>query len=374
MLAGCQQVEFQRSQPTTIGVSRDRTLLVTRRLAPNVMLLLDTSGSMLQPVDPAVCPAGCGTAGTPCPSSCPTRLSEVRSALDAYLAANAERLRVGLTTYPADFVCGAPSAARVPVPAPEVDDQALEARRFAAEEARRVISAVVPAGGTPTAAALRFVAEQPALNDATDGRDDFVVLITDGLPNCNDAHPASLCGGAPTPEQTAACACTVASCEGPATCSRGCLDADGAVSAVEGLRAKGVRTAVVGFGAEAAGAEAARVLTKLAQAGGLEPWCGGVPCERAYYLAGDAAGLTSALTTVTDDLWMVCTFALQERLERPEFLEVRVNDVVLAPGPETWRYDGVMNAVEFTGAACDALKLGTVSDPVRVELRLAHVL
>lgn len=237
-------------------LAQSRGRLVTSRpaLKPNVMVLFDRSGSMLLPVEPSDpnCPSGCGnSASNTCPTTCPTRLSEAKRALGDFFAHSSASARVGLTLFPTDNLCGPPTNVQVELPpsaASDDDLSALEATAFAANEA---VQAVVPSGGTPTAAALHFVGTLPSLRNTNDGRDEYVVLITDGLPNCNDAHNDQLCSiASPTPQQLAACACTTSTCSG-ALCSKGCADTSNAREGIAQLSVGfGIRTVVIGLGQE----------------------------------------------------------------------------------------------------------------------------
>ena len=377
VLGGCQVAEFQRVTPMTVAQTPQKTIVANRQLKPNVMLVLDTSGSMLLPVDATApsCAPGCGTASAPCAAGCATRIFEVKTSIDGFLASSVANARVGLTTFPADSLCSAPTSQRIELPPPSRDDASqaalLEAR---AQEARALVQAVQPMGGTPTAATLRFVGELPGLQDASDFRDDFALLLTDGLPNCNDAHPAQLCGGSPTPAQEQACACTVSSCAS-SLCSRGCLDADATLEAVRALRAKNIRTIVLGFGAEVVTGDAPRVLAELAHAGGMERTCGAVPCDVPFYRAGNATELAEALQRVLIAIDSdPCQYWLAARPSSPETLSVLVDGVDVRPGADTWNYDVAGNKVFFTGPLCAQLEASTTLMPVSLEFRIVEVL
>lgn len=372
LFGGCQVQEFQRVSPIAVVQMREGTLVAHRVLKPNLMLLLDTSGSMLLPVNPAApqCPANCGTGSAPCPAACATRIAEVKATLDAFLTTSVTSARVGLTTFPTDAVCGAPSSVRVELPSPSFDDDAqapeLEAR---AQQARAVVQAVSPMGGTPTAEALRFVGALPSLQDENDLRNDFVVLVTDGLPNCNDGHPANLCqpdaalcgaGAAVCAAQREACACTVSSCEG-SLCAKGCLDDEGTLAAVEALRQRGIRTVVVGFGADVVSGEASRVLGALANAGGFSQ----------PFSAANGAELSAAFQHIVRDLDTPCAYVLGAIPTPSNALAVLVDGVDVQPGDDTWSYDAQGNKVVFTGPLCARLEASTPATPVALEFRVA---
>lgn len=376
-VGGCQIAEFERVTPMTVAQTPQKAIVANRQLKPNVMLVLDTSGSMLLPVDATSpqCAPGCGTASAPCAAGCATRSSAVKTSIDAFLATSVANARVGLTTFPADSLCSAPTSQRIELPPPSRDDVSqaslLEAR---AQEARAVVQAVQPMGGTPTAATLRFVGELPGLQDASDYRDDYALLLTDGLPNCNDAHPAQLCGGSPTPAQEQACACTVSSCAS-SLCSRGCLDADATLETVRALRAKNIRTIVLGFGAEVVTGDAPRVLAELAHAGGMERICGTTVCDVPFYRAGTADELADALRKVLFDIHLTpCEYWLEARPSSPELLSVLVDGADVQPGPDTWNYDFAGSKVFFTGPLCAQLEASTTRTPVSLEFRIVEVL
>lgn len=139
------------------------------------------------------------------------------------------------------------------------------------------------------------------------------MLLTDGLPNCNpsNANAVCSCGTNCTAQQTMACQCTVSTCSPSALCSNGCLDASGTVTAVSALSAAGVKTIVVGFGADVATGAAVTVLDSMARAGGAPRSCpngaaaecgaGGSclsnrTCAAAFYSAATGAELSVVLS------------------------------------------------------------------------------
>src|SRR5215468_801174 len=129
----CQTYEFTPVSPLSISQEQSSTPIVIKKFKPNVMVLVDKSGSMDQPIDPLL--AGCTTArglcGTgdtakvnPCNVSvCPTRWSELNIALDSFLQAQAQTVRFGLSFFPEpasgadEQNCVPTSAARVDLPA-----------------------------------------------------------------------------------------------------------------------------------------------------------------------------------------------------------------------------------------------------------------
>lgn len=141
-------------------------------------------------------------------------------------------------------------------------------------------------------------------------RADVVLLLTDGLPNCNSQNPNN-CTNA------TACRCTSTTCGSDMTaplCILGCLDDAGATAAVSALRAQGIFTVVVGFGSDTASQDARASLNGMALAGGFarpcpqgtNAECGANDtcdvatkvCAKAFYQANNATELATALADI----------------------------------------------------------------------------
>ncbi len=382
VLVGCQTYDFERVQPFTIGQTTESHVIASRRLKPNVMLLVDNSGSMLLPTDSAVptCTSGgvlCS--GASCPPSCPTRISELKTAMSGFLASSGTAARLGLTVFPTPngsanglLGCDASSNVVVQLPSPTPDDEASEASLGAtAGQIAAAIGGLSPIGGTPTAGSLQFLSSYGGLSQE-DYRDDFVLLMTDGLPNCNGNNPNAVCTGA---VQT--CECTTTSCGGSdaarGTCSKGCLDRDATVEQVKSLRARGIRTIVVGFGADVATGTAPAVLDAMAREGGFPRGCPtGEICLHTYFQARDAAELTVAFKEITGGLINVCDYVLTARPTEPNLLAVLIDGQTVLPGATTYDYDFAANKVTFLGPVCDRLKTSTPQHPVGVEFRIVE--
>lgn len=201
-------------------------------------------------------------------------------------AAYRGRARFGYVAFPADNACAAPTALRAP---PGADPASIEA----------ALKAESPAGGTPTAAALKTV--EVALGDADAGRARFAVLVTDGAPNCNPRNqpkcercqqdPFQCRGSIDSNGDSVACNPTGATCGWFAT--NLCLDGGALVAQIRRLREAGVPTAIIGFGAGAATPDAEAVLDAAAVAGGL------AAADRPrYYRAVDGEALTRAMHAI----------------------------------------------------------------------------
>jgi hypothetical protein len=400
LMAACQTYDFEPVEPLALAQTTVGGTISARSAKPNLMVLLDTSGSMTQPVDPAdpdCTQSGtlCGT-GVPCDvSRCPTRWSEMRSAMSAFLANSGTTARMGLTTYPASegttaTQCNASSAVKIPIP--QVDDTETTALQSAATQiANEILNRPIngqggPSGGTPTSESLKFVGTQSALQ--TTDRADFVLLLTDGLPNCN------LNAGNPT-----TCTCTQANCG--TSNSLACLDKDNSVAAVTELRTqKQIKTIVIGFGADfvlnpneppdspgnkqrLAGFD---TLNAMAVEGGFSRGdkcetnadCGAgdecLPtkaCKRRFYQAGNQEELSNALLAIINLIGDTdpCLLKLNpaQRPSDDSLIAVYVNGESLPKGSDTWELNA--EGVKFLGATCNRILASTDTNPITLEAR-----
>jgi hypothetical protein len=365
--AACQTYDFEPVDPLAISQRTEKVLVTARAGKPNVMLVVDKSGSMLFPVDPSNpnCPANCGPppGNTPCPSNCPTRLSDMKAAMGPFLSQSGSLARFGLTGFPvptsADPFCPAGQLVR-DIPDVPNDDPAL--LQSAASQVNDAIQQIAPAGGTPTAATLRTLLDLPTLLDPD--RRNIVLLLTDGLPNCNGQLD----------RQTCICVSTGAT---PCDNSLNCLDRDNSVAAVTSLRQKGIDTIVIGFGSDTGGALAFPTLTAMAEAGGFQR----------FYQAADGAALTQILAELTayfDETPCTYTFSASDAPTNPSaciagapdcFIVAYVNGEKQTLGA-AWNYsepNGVPT-VTFTGSACTLLENSTLREPVDVQIQLLQTL
>jgi hypothetical protein len=183
-----------------------------------------------------------------------------------------------------------------------------------------------PFGGTPTTAALKN-----ALAYFTAGAgmslvgEKYVLLATDGGPNCNTNHAA--CGADTcTTNLDGQCPPAVAQncCSAPGESIK-CLDDVETVGALNDLKTAGIKTFVVGI----PGTEIyAGKLDQFAEAGGEVS-----PNQPPKYFkvdaSGGASGLTDVLTSITTQLIKTCEFQLASEPPNRGLLNVLIDGQTL---------------------------------------------
>lgn len=394
----CQVYDFEPVTPIAITQTTQTKNVVARNLKPNLMILVDKSGSMNAPLNAAT--PTCGTcSGSTCPATCPTRISELRTAMGQFLSMSSTVARMGVAFFPNEDAAFSPAGCAptrdiaVQLPAPSTSDSDTTPLTMNATQVNMRIqslgSTIPVTGGTPTAPSLSFLGSYAGLLDDKDNRQDFVLLLTDGLPNCNPANPLS-CTSMPAPPANL---CTLgANCVGP-YCRAGYLDKEGVVTAVKQLRSRNVSTIVVGFGADFASPEALDVLNAMASEGGFARKCPmdtnaecGDPmgvtnrcvnkiCQKQFYAAANSTDLTTALRNIQDLIGMgdPCNFPLSDRPTDDRFLAVIINGQTTAKGPNTWSLLP-SGSVQFAGQLCERVKNSTTAEPVKVEFRIVSTL
>ncbi len=397
LTAGCQTYDFEPVAPLAISQTTQPKTVVGRQLKPNLMFLIDKSGSMNFPANDAIAPCtpGCNQSGPACAAGCPTRLGELKSAMGTFLSTSGNLAWMGMAVFPTAVAgasgvvdtCGATGSADIRVQlAPNQADVPAELLATASAVNMQIQSLTV-GGGTPTGDSLKFLGTYAPLADPDPRfpREDFIVLLTDGLPNCN-SNNVNTCTGS-------SCRCTLASaasCTPSSFCTQGCLDKDNSAAQVTALRKKNIRTIVIGFGADTASGDGPDTLNEMAENGGFarscpsgaDAECGANNtcdtatglCARKFYQATSAVELAGVLARIAIDLdpLTICSFKLDEVPKDPRFLAVLVDDKHENESPTTWTYSA--GAVTFAGALCERVKRSTTAEPFRVEFRIVNAL
>jgi hypothetical protein len=211
----------------------------------------------------------------------------------------------------------------------------------------------VPYGGTPTAQALRAVAQ--TLHGVT-GK-TFIILATDGGPNCNTAAACSFDQCMPNIENQPGCPAG-----GPANCCmppdgflENCLDGAATNSAVLALKQAGIPVYVVGLPGTAA---YGTLLDQLAVSGGTPQ-----ATSPKYYKVGSATenALLAALKQIAAKIVATCEFKLKEAPKAANLVNVYFDEIVLPKDPVNgWKIEG--ETVTLVGTACSKVLAGDVLD------------
>jgi hypothetical protein len=370
LLGSCQGYDVDPVVPHAIKVADKPVTIQGHQLAPNIMFVVDKSGSMTDPATGSG--AGCananqgynGNRSSDCKwnnllnvmvgdgtTNNPGFVNQVNSSLSL----NGDQVRLGLTYFASDNSCGVGQVA-VPVPGGATDNSGAIIQ---------TLNGLAPSGATPTAATMEELL-QPGIFPATADRGNYAILMTDGAPNCNtNIQPTSaLCGGD---------RCTGGTCSDWSTCGcnpaaggdvRLCLDDTGLVSAITDVANGGIKTFVIGFGADAAAGSAAATLNSAAIAGGeFRQDANHQPQSVAYYQASDISDLQAALTAILGSIGTGnCQYQLDGAPPSKELIQV----LVTAPGANSCTTD--TDCGSDSSASCASGKCATIVDQSNLSL------
>ena len=266
----------------------------------DLLLVLDKTGSLTRAMDSAdECPTGSTT--------CQQRWATLVSGLNAVLTASSADVNWGLELFNSDNSCG--------VAAPEVP---IAPGSAAAVQA--YIATVTPGGSTPTRVAIQTAVTY--LQTLTDTNGKYILLATDGEPNCLSGSGR---GGS------------------------GATDVLGTATEIGLALTAGFQTFVIGVGTETTN------LTSFATAGGTVQ----------FYSATSPDQLTAALNAIVGTV-ASCTFALGKAPPDPNNIVIEFNgDHSLRPPQDPnhvngWDYTSPSdNTVQVYGSWCDNVTNGT---------------
>lgn len=287
----------------------DRITVDARPETATVMIVLDRSGSMydFSPFGEMV-----------------DRWTPSVMAVETVTATLEDRLEFGLMLFGSDEECGT-GAVRV-APAP-MNAAAIRTALTGSPDA-------MTGGGTPTA--LSLDAARTALATVAGAR--YVLLVTDGAPNCNSSLDPSSCR----------CTAPGGGC-GWAGDGLNCLDDARAVAAVRALREAGINTFVIGYDT----AMWADVMDRMAAEGGT-------PYTR-HIAVSDRASLEGALRDIGGSV-VSCSFDLSSPPGDVRYVRVTVDgrmvdhESVRMDG-NGWRLEGD-RTVTLQGADCAGVQDG----------------
>jgi hypothetical protein len=306
---------------------------------PNLYFIVDRSGSMQDPL----------------PGSAYSKYENARIAISSMLRAVGHRVRYGAAVYPA-FLNQEGCAPGLQIfPTADGDPPSYAANGENGPVLSNLLDRlgnVPPSGGTPTAATLREL--QPTL-EALTGKKTYVVLMTDGAPNCNLDLRCGVAGCIPNIEglTVGGMKCDASfNCCSPKVGAGDCVDADDTEAAVVAYEQAGIDTYVVGMpGSEAYGA----ILGRLAVAGNTAR-----PGATAYYAVSDTNALSEALRSIGAEVAISCNLPLSTAPEDPELVNVYFDDrVVPSSDVNGWHFTSP-NGIRFVGDSCTRLTSGDV--------------
>ncbi len=309
---------------------------------PNVSFVIDHSASM----------------GDPLPGSALSKYENARIALSRVLRAVGHRLNYGATIFPGlNGVTGCEAGDELmevgPGDPPSYAREGTTGPRLRDLLNRLTVASVD--GGTPAAPTLAKAGDTLSELEG----DTFVVLITDGAPNCNDQLTCNAASCIPNIEGLSAAGLD---CTGSVNCcapssrdpqaNLGCVDAQASVDAVQSLSDAGIHTFVVGM----PGSEPyEQLLNQMAEVGGTAR-----SGTSKYFPVSDTAALEQALTAITASVAISCDIPLDYDPPDRDLVNVYFDGALVEYDPEAgweWTDDG---HVAIRGDACRTLSSGDV--------------
>jgi hypothetical protein len=311
---------------------------------PNLYFIVDRSGSMLELL----------------PGSAKSKYENARIAISVMLRAVGHRVKYGAAVFPA-FSNPDGCATGMEVFPTEAGDPPYYATEGlngpVLKDLLDRLGRYAPSGGTPTAATLE---DRQATVFALSGKRTYVVLMTDGAPNCNVGLSCAADQCIPNIEHqaigTTACEAPVNCCDAKQVGEAGigyCVDDDDTAAAVADYEKAGIDTYVVGMpGSE----QYSALLGRLAIAGNTAR-AGTTP----YYAVSDTSELTDALKAIGAHVAITCNLPLAAQPDNAGFVNVYFDgQTVPFDATDGWQWVEGENSIQFEGAACSTLSSGNV--------------
>lgn len=214
----------------------------------------------------------------------------------------------------------------------------------------RLATITKPEGGTPVSATLEALT--PMLLGLSG--ETYVVIATDGGPNCNTTATCDASGCMLNIEQNPACDPSVNCCApGQVGDASFCVDRDATIAAIDKLVAGGVHVVTMGIpGSETYGT----VLDAMAVAGGL-PRAGSPQYYRVDQLE-ELGPVLSEIVKVTGS----CDFVLTTPPQDANLINVYLDDTLLpAAAIDNWVWVPPAT-VRLLGKSCDLILSGQIAD------------
>jgi len=313
---GCQSYELDPVDPKAVGAKTETHKIDGSLLAPYVMLVVDRSGSMKDFT----------TAGS-------TKWKDLVAnftASNGFLVRYGSSIDFGLILFADGDSCN-PGSVVATVGTPV--DQIVQ-----------MINAASPGGSTPTAESLKAVVNDSRMSTPVAGRSRFVMLLTDGSPNCNSSLSTSTCVFA-DPD-----------CTGRAAC---CLDDQATIAQVAALKAQDISTFVIGFGRDTADPTKPTYQTLDAAA-----VAGGKPRaqEPLFFQVNNSDELAKALGDIGGQLG-TCNYVLNPAPASASLLQVvfkytkddNSTEVPLTPSTD-YTYSPATSTLSIVGTRCQEIQ------------------
>jgi hypothetical protein len=297
-------------------------------LPPDILIVQDKSGSMTEMANGCCC-GGNGANGNNCNAVCSqnnnddcgamSKWAQVSAAMDTVVMATQATVNWGLIFFASDNMCGVGGTPNVGI---AVNNYMAISQAYATG---------TPQSYTPTESAVN--AATAYMKTVTDTNPKYLLLATDGLPNCKPGDKAATDDDTP-----------------------------GATTAVMNAAAAGFPTFVVGIG-NTMGEDA---LNGFATAGGMPQT--GSPDMNSFYEVNSTADLVTALNKIVG-MVASCTIPLTNVPAGQTNVAVSIKDssgnVTKVPqdNNDGWSYVGnSTTTIQLNGSYCDGVKGGTYSD------------
>ena len=304
----------------TVATNCGQTTVPIMPLPPDILIVEDRSGSMNDDDTDTMCQGGCGAT---------SKWALITAALNSVASQTDTTVNWGLKFFAdADNSCGVNSPG-VAVPIGPMSSAAIATAITGATAAN---GGVTNGSKTPTAKAV--TAGVAYLMTLTDPNPKYLLLATDGLPNCAVGNN-----------------------------NINTDDSAGAEQAVADALTAGFQTFVVGI-ATTADAMATATLNTMATNGGQAQ----TGAATMYYAVADTASLEAALSKIVG-IVANCTISLAGAPTNFTNVAVSATDPttgskveVMQDATNGWAYDASKKNIVLNGTACDSLKNGSYSD------------
>jgi hypothetical protein len=306
--------------PGTGGMTCGTSMVPVMPLPPDVLIIQDKSASMNDDDNDSGCKGGCGAN---------SKWTQLTTALTTVVQNTQTNVNWGIKYFSDNNACSASKA-------PAVGIAAMNGGPITTS-----IMGTQPGGNTPTRDAITTGAAY--LATLTDTNPKFLLLATDGLPNCptgcaSMSNPSSSCTNTDNPNEDMA-----------------------AEAAIMMAAAQGYQTFVIGIGNVST---AQNTLNQFAINGGQAQ----TGAATSYFAATDEATLEAALLKVVGSV-LSCTIQLTGVPANLTNVAVSVDNASGTPtkvpedGTDGWTYtDNTNTAIELHGSYCDNIKAGTYTN------------